>query len=274
MSRINAMGQAYLDLANADPEFYHRSVQENFGMSPADLEMSLKAASALARGHMPDQKVTRWLNAEAKANYGWTPQDVKTAVNSILTLSSPDDRVAAYLRAGNGRDLPPEALSAVTEMVSTYMHAETSTELTNRLNQTKPELALRDNFTGMKADPRALAAATDRASIRDAIANQMKMPNREMTFVEKRVATELAREELANRIDAGVTKVGKNSHTNMRDAIRDAIDVSAVRSASLETGLSDFVEDTERVSDDWAHLNPDFDVTASFTSGDLDGGLK
>lgn len=273
MSRINSMGQAYLDRVNADPEFYHRSVQENFGMSPADLEMSLKAASALARGQMPDQNVTRWLNSQAKANYGWTPQDVKAAVNSILTLSSPDDRVAAYLRAGNGRDVSHEELSAVTEMVQTYMHAETSTELTNRLNEGRPDLALRDNFTGMKADPRALAAATDRSSIRDAVATQLKAANREMTFVEKRAATELAREELANRIDAGVTKVGKNSHTNMRDALRDAYDLSALKSASVETGLNDFVEDTKQASEDWAHLNPDFDVTANL-SGDLDGGLR
>lgn len=273
MSRINAMGQAYIDRANADPEFYHRSVQKSFGMSPADLEMSLKAASALARGQMPDASVTKWLNAQAKQSYSWGPSEVKAALNSILTLSSPDDRVAAYLRAGNGRDLPPEVLSSVTEMVQTYMHAETSTELTNRLNEGRPDLALRDNFDGMKATARSLEAATDRASIRDAIATQMKMPNREMSFEEKRAATELAREELANRIDAGVTKVGKNSHTNMRDALRDAYDLSALKSASAETGLSNFVEETKNASDDWAHLNPGFDVTANL-SGDLDGGLK
>lgn len=273
MSRINAMGQEFINRVNADPDLYNRSVQAAYGMKPADLEMSLKAASALARGQMPDASVTKWLNAQGKTNYGWSPADVKGALNSILTLSSPTDRVAAYMRAGNGRDLDPEVLSSVTEMVQTYMHAETSTELTNRLNEGRPDLALRDNFTGMKADARALEAATDRASIRDAIATQMKMPNREMSFQEKRAATELAREELANRIDAGVTKVGKNSHTNMRDALRDAYDVASVRQSSLETGLSDFVDETKQAGDDWAHLDPNFDVTANL-SGDLDGGLK
>lgn len=268
---ITAFGDHFGRQVSSDPATLQRFTQNAFGMSPRDLEMSLECASALARGNVPTGAALKWARESGRSQYGWDSKTVDRALKQASELSNPTDRIHAYLSAGNNREIPMETLQGLSELVSNFMAADVSLDLQRRLDQQRPEQALRDNFSDMPATERAKAAATDRQSIRNLVEFQMNAPGRELTFEEKREAALLARQQLANRIDAGVAKVGGNSR-DLRSSLRDAYDLSAVREASKEVGLPDPIAGADEAYSDVRHaFDPDFDVTAAL-NGDFDGG--
>jgi hypothetical protein len=268
---ITAFGEHFGRQVSSNPATLQRFTQDAFGMPVRDLEMSMECAAALARGTTPKGEALRWCREAGRAQYGWDSKTVDRALKEASELSNPTDRIHAYLTAGNGREIPMETLQGLSELVSNYMAADMTVDLQSRLDKQRPEQALRDNFSDMPATERAKAAATDRQSIRNLVEFQMNASGREMSFEEKREAALLAREQLANRIDAGVAKVGGNSR-DLRSSLRDAYDISAVREASKEVGLPDPIAGADEAYSDVRHaFDPDFDVTAAL-SGDFDGG--
>jgi hypothetical protein len=264
--RVTAAQEHYTQFLS-DPRVADQTSRELYGMSARDAEMSLQCMSALAQGNMPSGAALKWAQAEAAKNYGWDKGRVNSELQRCLEPSSEIARIGRYLAAGNeGRPVDPTAFKHVVDLVQTYQRESLGAEVEARMAKSQSNLAAQDRFDKMPASENAKRDADGRHDIRAALEMQLRpdlgLPK---SFNERLASVHRAREKMADRIESGAMfrtpEDGKP--VGIRESLRDSYDVHAVREASKEFGLGDFVEEADAIHESERHaVDPDYDVTS------------
>lgn len=266
-ARMTSAGREALDIIGNDPHALDHYSRQAYGMSARDAEHALNCLVAITRGEMPEGAAMKWAIEGAAKDYGWSRQETTARMRQCLDAGSPQGRVYSFLSAGKPEGaVTPEMLTNVLNLAEGAARVDLEQGLRQRLDEGRPESNLRANFDGMKASTNAARDADGRSDIRGMVAMQLGKADREMTFEEKRTAAEVARLQLANRIDAGIAMRSStpDNPVSLRESLGDSFDLNAVRSASIDVGLGDFKADADSAYENDRHaFDPEFDITTT-----------
>ena len=91
---------------------------------------------------------------------------------------------------------------------------------------------------------------------------EMQMGKSAPTYQNRLEGVLKARSQLADRIEVKSMAAAKGHQPSLRESLSDSYDLKSVDAASQDLGLGSPVADAEAtVSEEAAHLDPDFDVT-------------
>lgn len=242
-------------------EFMEHTARQMGGMSAAELNLTGQALTAISRGRMPEGQTLRWLESQAKQNFGWDSKTTRAALGEVLSHGSPPQRIYEYLAAG-GRQVSEQSFNAAMEFAQHYAREDLAASLTERMEAGKSNHAIgRDHFEGMPASKNALEHAGQRNSIRDMVSAHFPGVG-EKTFEQRRAEVERARHRLADRLDADTQRAMRDAATgketpaqSLRDAVRDSVDFERIRAASVDMGFGDVREDAERILEEDRHID-------------------
>lgn len=250
-----------------DPNRLNAYTMQRYGMSAADVEQALRINTALARGRMPEGDQLKWLYDAAKQKYGWGSERVRSELNSILQLPTPEARIHGYLHAG-GNVVAPEMVREVIGLVESYSQTEMEQSLIDRVNA-NPSISHLDNRQGeMPANPRAKESAEGRTNIRDILKGQLG-DSTPRTYAEARERIQRAGLRLADRMDANeardmmdIANGREPQGLSLRDELSMQYDLEKVASAREAYGFGDLKGDAETFArESTGHLDERFDVT-------------
>lgn len=238
---------------------------QEWGMTSAQLNSSLSCLMKISAGHAPDAEGMRFLRESAAKQYGWSKSQTDAAVRNAVNQSSPQGRIHAYLTAG-GNQVDQSTFDRVQSLVQHAAHQDMALGLTERLDNSTSNHRLRDEFSGMKAPERVVNKSAQDQHLRGALERLVtgKKPVDQQTYAEKRQTVEVAREKLADRLDADVMRSKKPDYKEptLRETLSQQHAIATVRAASEEYGFNDPVADADEAMKHIEHVvDENYDVT-------------